>query len=209
MFSISLKKCRYQSTVIFRCTLSRVDALIMGMEVSALTRQTARRCSLLRWDWTGSTLIMDWNGPALLRFHPAGTHWQGRASTTRSWSQVSVDNKSVLGAGNKTMFCAGGRDHPSIMDNILQFDGESQQWEEIGKLSKKRYYHAASVININKIAAYCTATTATTTTITTTTLPSPTYAESCPPSPTHAESCSGSNCGKITFAFFVLTAWRI
>ena len=52
------------------------------------------------------------------------------------------------------MFCAGGRDGTSIMDNILQFDGESQQWEEIGQLRLKRVYHATSVININKIAAY-------------------------------------------------------
>ena len=52
-----------------------------------------------------------------------------------------------------TMFCAGGWDVSSL-DSILQFDGETQQWKEIGQLRLKRYYHATSVININKIAAY-------------------------------------------------------
>ena len=51
------------------------------------------------------------------------------------------------------MLCAGGYDG-SFLDSILRFDGETQQWKEIGKLRMKRYYHATSVININKIAAY-------------------------------------------------------
>ena len=51
------------------------------------------------------------------------------------------------------MLCAGGWDG-NPLDSILRFDGETQQWEEIGKLRMKRYYHATSVININKIAAY-------------------------------------------------------
>ena len=49
--------------------------------------------------------------------------------------------------------CAGGLDG-NLLDSILQFDGETQQWEEIGQLRLKRFYHAASVININEIAAY-------------------------------------------------------
>ena len=53
-----------------------------------------------------------------------------------------------------TMFCAGGDDSNSILDTILQFDGETEQWVEIGQLRLKRYYHASSVININQIAAY-------------------------------------------------------
>ena len=51
------------------------------------------------------------------------------------------------------MLCAGGWDG-NRLDSILQFDGETQQWEEIGQLRLKRSYHAMSVININKIAAY-------------------------------------------------------
>ena len=52
-----------------------------------------------------------------------------------------------------SLYCAGGWDG-NRMDSILQFDGESQQWEEIGQLRLKRNNHATSVININKIAAY-------------------------------------------------------
>ena len=57
------------------------------------------------------------------------------------------------------MFCAGGLnlaggwDYTSL-DSILQFDGETEQWNEIGQLRTKRYSHAMSVVNINKIAAY-------------------------------------------------------
>ena len=57
------------------------------------------------------------------------------------------------------MFCVGGWDYRGwdyvgSLDSILQFDGETEQWEDIGKLRTKRFSHAASVININKIAAY-------------------------------------------------------
>ena len=51
------------------------------------------------------------------------------------------------------MLCAGGYDG-NRLDSILQFEGESQQWEEIGQLRLKRSVHAASIINIDKIAAY-------------------------------------------------------
>ena len=51
------------------------------------------------------------------------------------------------------MLCAGGYDG-NFLDSILQFDGETQQWKEIGQLRRKRDFHAASVVNINKIAAY-------------------------------------------------------
>ena len=53
------------------------------------------------------------------------------------------------------MFCVGGWDYRSLdLDSILQFDGETEQWKNIGQLRTKRYYHAMSVVNINKIAAY-------------------------------------------------------
>ena len=52
-------------------------------------------------------------------------------------------------------FHAGGADeYGNVLDNILQFDGDSQQWEEIGHLKQKRGYHATSVINITQIDAY-------------------------------------------------------
>ena len=52
-----------------------------------------------------------------------------------------------------TILCAGGNDG-NHLESILQFDGETQQGEEIGQLRLKRSWHAASVININRIAAY-------------------------------------------------------
>ena len=52
-----------------------------------------------------------------------------------------------------TLFPVGGWDG-NRLDSIMQFDGETQKWEEIGQLRIKRSYHAASIININKIAAY-------------------------------------------------------
>ena len=52
------------------------------------------------------------------------------------------------------MFCAGGWIGGNDMDNILQFDGVTQQWVEIGHLRLKRYSHATSVINITQIDTY-------------------------------------------------------
>ena len=101
-----------------------------------------------------------WIGFTLLRYHLPVLLMVGRVSTTGLSSQVSVDKTECAGRGGgqvvltTSMFRAGEVDSSGTLDSILQFDGESQQWEEIGKLNKKRYYHAASVININKIAAY-------------------------------------------------------
>ena len=58
-----------------------------------------------------------------------------------------------------SLYYAGGLDieisiYGNSLDSILQFDGETQQWEEIGQLRLKRNYHAKNVININEIAAY-------------------------------------------------------
>ena len=53
------------------------------------------------------------------------------------------------------MICAGGLDASiATLDSILQFDGETQQWVEVGQLRLKRYSHASSVINIAQIDAY-------------------------------------------------------
>ena len=52
------------------------------------------------------------------------------------------------------MFCAGGWIGGFFIDNILQFDGETQQWVEIGQMRLRRYHHASSVINITQIDAY-------------------------------------------------------
>ena len=46
------------------------------------------------------------------------------------------------------------KQHRKVFDSILQFDGESQEWKEIGKLRQKRNAHATSIININKIEPY-------------------------------------------------------
>ena len=51
-------------------------------------------------------------------------------------------------------FLAGGYDFENFLDSILQFDGDSQQWEEIGHLRQIRGYHATSVINITEIDTY-------------------------------------------------------
>ena len=53
-----------------------------------------------------------------------------------------------------SVFRAGEVDSSGTLDSILQFDGETQQWEEIGQLRQKRAGHAHSIININNIAAY-------------------------------------------------------
>ena len=53
-----------------------------------------------------------------------------------------------------SVFRAGEVDSSGTLDSILQFDGETQQWEEIGQLRQKRAGHALSIININNIAAY-------------------------------------------------------
>ena len=53
-----------------------------------------------------------------------------------------------------SMFRAGGADNSGYLDSVLQFDGETQQWEEIGQLRQKRAGHGLSIININNIAAY-------------------------------------------------------
>ena len=71
---------------------------------------------------------------------------------------MSVDSKREcweMKGGNK--FCAGGHEenqYGNKLDSILQFDGESQQWEEVGQLKQKRGYHATSVINITEIDTY-------------------------------------------------------
>ena len=52
------------------------------------------------------------------------------------------------------MFCVGGWWYVGSLDSVMQFDGETEQWENIGQLRTKRYYHAMSVVNINKIAPY-------------------------------------------------------
>ena len=40
------------------------------------------------------------------------------------------------------------------MDSILEFDGESQQWVEVGQMRQHRIDHATSVINITQIDAH-------------------------------------------------------
>ena len=51
-------------------------------------------------------------------------------------------------------FLSGGSGDGYTLDNILQFDGEFQQWDEVGQLRQSRAYHATSVLNINQIDAY-------------------------------------------------------
>ena len=53
-----------------------------------------------------------------------------------------------------SVFRAGEVDSSGTLDSILQFDGETQQWKEIGQMRQKRAGHASSIINTNKIAAY-------------------------------------------------------
>ena len=87
-------------------------------------------------------------------------------SARRGLSGASISNRVIIsgewlyvatvcweGIITITMFCAGG-EYGNGLDSILQFDGETQQWEEIGQLRQKRAGHAHSIININNIAAY-------------------------------------------------------
>ena len=39
-------------------------------------------------------------------------------------------------------------------DEIFQWTG--QDWEEVGKMKKARYYHAVSTIRLDEIKDYCT-----------------------------------------------------
>ena len=101
-----------------------------------------------------------WIGFTLLRYHLPVLLMVGRVSITGLSSQVSVDKTECAGRGGgqvvltTSMFRAGEVDSSGTLDSILQFDGETQQWEEIGQLRQKRAGHAHSIININNIAAY-------------------------------------------------------
>ena len=120
--------------------------------------QTPRSCSRRRTR-PGSTRH---------RFHPPGTTWVGRASTTKSLYPVSafmmlqcftvpLTLSSVYKKLTDNWLCAGGEyKGQKIFDSILQFDddGKSQKWKEIGKLRHKRNAHATSIINFNKIEPY-------------------------------------------------------
>ena len=48
----------------------------------------------------------------------------------------------------------GGFDGTNILDTILKFNGNKEEWREIGKLNQKKGYHAVSEINFNQIRAY-------------------------------------------------------
>ena len=42
-----------------------------------------------------------------------------------------------------------------VLDEILQFDAETGEWELIGHMRLARGQHATSVINFNEIKEYC------------------------------------------------------
>ena len=42
-----------------------------------------------------------------------------------------------------------------MLDEILQFDAETREWELIGHMRLARGQHAISIINFNEIKDYC------------------------------------------------------
>ena len=85
---------------------------------------------------------------------------------------ATLDNKVVVTGTNidtliiirHNLFCkyynlllnAGGLDSSSeILDDVLEYDEESEVWIKIGTMSLKRMEHAVSVINYNSIKDYC------------------------------------------------------
>ena len=83
------------------------------------------------------------------RSYLSGASINNRVIISGEWLYVATVSWEVI----ITIIIAGGWDG-NYLDSILQFDGETQQWKEIGQLRLKRGYHAASIVNINKIAAY-------------------------------------------------------
>ena len=54
------------------------------------------------------------------------------------------------------MFYSGGFDVSTQgFEDILEFDGQTEQWQQIGTLKKRRYFHSTSVIDYNLIKEYC------------------------------------------------------
>ena len=54
------------------------------------------------------------------------------------------------------LFYSGGY-YPGMagFEDILEFDGQTEQWRQIGTLKKGRYLHSTSVIDYNMIKEYC------------------------------------------------------
>ena len=42
-----------------------------------------------------------------------------------------------------------------ILDDVLEYDEEKQEWNKVGTLTMRRENHAVSVINYNSIKDYC------------------------------------------------------
>ena len=40
-------------------------------------------------------------------------------------------------------------------DNVLQFNPEDGSWTQVGQLQGARFYHGASVVNVDDIIDYC------------------------------------------------------
>ena len=73
---------------------------------------------------------------------------------------VTINNKIIV-TGMLTHFCAvddflailkGGSNG---LDEILQFDADTGEWQLIGHMRFARQEHATSIINFNEIKDYC------------------------------------------------------
>ena len=82
---------------------------------------------------------------------------------------VTINNKIIV-TGMLANFCAvddflailkGGTgcylfsSIPCVLDEILQFDAESGEWQLIGHIKFARADHATSIVNFNEIKDYC------------------------------------------------------
>jgi len=79
-------------------------------------------------------------------------------STSSAWVMVKSLPRKVTTVGSVTLgniiYITGGIVGGSIRDEIYKWTG--QEWEEVGKMKKARYYHAVSTITLNEIKDFCT-----------------------------------------------------
>ena len=64
------------------------------------------------------------------------------------------DHDYSISGGHYEVAQANGRSGRSV-DDIVEFDPETGQWKEVGKMLEKRYGHAMAVVDWDDIKQYC------------------------------------------------------
>ena len=52
-------------------------------------------------------------------------------------------------------YAGGNGPGVGILDDVLEYDEEMQEWNKIGSMSIKKRSHAITVVNYNSIKDYC------------------------------------------------------